>query len=844
MNKRLLSLLIALMMVLSTVSISMAATGNDKVDWLIEKGLVTGYPDGTYGLERNITRAEVAAMVTRTLEQENVAATLQAISSRFTDMNLSNVLWARGYVNFVDGQGIVNGYPDGTFGPSRNITYAEIIKILVMVNGDIPDTTGYEGALWAVPYITKAVSVGITEGVTIPNDNYNGIATREKVFEMIYNTMIKKVVVEQEIYKGIVIENSRVAGLDSDEISFIVFQPGDNPPGANLRYKKDSQVKITLPANQDAETLLGKVVDVTIDKDNNAVKLTVDNSYTYYNGPIIASEDEITLKDGTKYDVYLEDRFTNSIDKIYAVYHNDKDYEYDDYVSALNRSNRTDDGRFVAEFVKATLKGGKTFFIDSFTFDDIAPVKEVKRNGDEVYVYDDTIAAGITEYNLDEIFAFTSQGFKSIALKDIKAKDVVHVYDDDRAIVRQDAVDEGEFDAVRVSSGYYYVEIDGERYQIRDTNFKRPVYSLDGSKFFTLLAVNSSTALNDLRNEDVSFLLDLNNHVQLISGDLEFSEKLVLLDNVGNRDISAIDASGAKTTYRTDNFSRFLFANSTAPRALGDFSRGDIAYLFNEGNLIDTLVRMDTASNIDTNAVKVAKTTRGAFDINLNNAWIRLESGVFEYTDTTNVFIVELEGSAITRLEATTMKKIVDSANPDSNLRAHIITERDFNNMNVGNEIRYGNATNVAHTIIFTDYVLDDQLLNDVTIQLEFNYNSGDDEIIGSDFDGKEVEYVVAGFANIPDLDAGDIVTLYLDDSDLVVDADVRITGSNRAYEVVDVYERSGRIQSITLDDDGEDVEYLVSRDLLIFGADDVRDRDDILFAVNEDDEIIVILVE
>ena len=102
-----------------------------------------------------------------------------------------------------------------------------------MVNGDIPDTTGYTGSLWAVPYITKAVSVGITEGVTIPNNDYNGIATREKVFEMIYNTMIKKVGAEQEAYKGIVIENSRVVGLDNDKITFVVFQAGDNAAGAS-----------------------------------------------------------------------------------------------------------------------------------------------------------------------------------------------------------------------------------------------------------------------------------------------------------------------------------------------------------------------------------------------------------------------------------------------------------------------------------------------------------------------------------------------------------------------------------------------------------------------------------
>ena len=95
MNKRVLSLIMAFVMVFATVSISMAATGNEKVDWLIERGLVEG-DEGGYRLNDNIRRSEVSAMVVRALDQENVAVTLQAITSRFTDMNLSNVLWARG----------------------------------------------------------------------------------------------------------------------------------------------------------------------------------------------------------------------------------------------------------------------------------------------------------------------------------------------------------------------------------------------------------------------------------------------------------------------------------------------------------------------------------------------------------------------------------------------------------------------------------------------------------------------------------------------------------------------------------------------------------------------------
>ena len=73
--------------------------------------------------------------------------------------------------------------------------------------------------------------------------------------------------------------------------------------------------------------------------------------------------------------------------------------------------------------------------------------------------------------------------------------------------------------------------------------------------------------------------------------------------------------------------------------------------------------------------------------------------------------------------------------------------------------------------------------------------------------------------------------------------SDLRIVGSNLIYEVVEVNERRGNIETITLESKGVEEDYFVSRDLLIFGDSDVRKGDDIAFAVNDDDEIIVIAV-
>ena len=87
-------------------------------------GVISGYQDGTFGPQRNITRAELATILARFCDTSGSAAVLD----RFTDISHS---WARKYINLAAEAGLVYGYTDGTFRPDQNITRAETI---VMVN--------------------------------------------------------------------------------------------------------------------------------------------------------------------------------------------------------------------------------------------------------------------------------------------------------------------------------------------------------------------------------------------------------------------------------------------------------------------------------------------------------------------------------------------------------------------------------------------------------------------------------------------------------------------------------------------------------------------------------------
>ena len=93
------------------------------VSTLANLGVISGYQDGSFGPDRNITRAELATILARFFGTPG-----DSVLDHFTDISGN---WARKYINQAAEAGLVYGYTDGTFRPDQNITRAETI---VMVN--------------------------------------------------------------------------------------------------------------------------------------------------------------------------------------------------------------------------------------------------------------------------------------------------------------------------------------------------------------------------------------------------------------------------------------------------------------------------------------------------------------------------------------------------------------------------------------------------------------------------------------------------------------------------------------------------------------------------------------
>lgn len=129
---------------------------------------IYGYPDGTFGAERGMTRSEAAAIFGRLLADKN-GDTITAARTKFSDVPANS--WYSGYVKYLTGYGIAYGCGDNRFDPDRAITRAEFTAMAVRffdAYGEGADElmekySGFDdvsSGYWAAEYIKDAALHG------------------------------------------------------------------------------------------------------------------------------------------------------------------------------------------------------------------------------------------------------------------------------------------------------------------------------------------------------------------------------------------------------------------------------------------------------------------------------------------------------------------------------------------------------------------------------------------------------------------------------------------------------------------------------------------------------------
>ena len=152
---------------------------------------MSGYLDGTFKPNQNITRAEVAVMFSRLIDEDFDSDNYETTSF----LDVAEDEWYSDRIGYIESLGIINGYPDSTFRPNAPITRAEFATVAANFD-DLKETGGvYFSDLpaghWAKNFVEMAYNRGWISGYpdgTIKPDRY---ITRAEVVSVV-NRMIER----------------------------------------------------------------------------------------------------------------------------------------------------------------------------------------------------------------------------------------------------------------------------------------------------------------------------------------------------------------------------------------------------------------------------------------------------------------------------------------------------------------------------------------------------------------------------------------------------------------------------------------------------------------------------
>lgn len=154
----------------------------EAIRYLQRRGLVSGYPDGTFRPTGEVSRAELTAL----LMAERLDSTPTATSC-FLDVSAQ---WYEGYVCAAHEAGLIQGYQDARFRPDKAVSYAEALKLVIQAFGFPVDEVGtLEHTRWYTPYQDFAHYYAFLEA-----DSYHPEAplSRDAMAQLVYRAVVMR----------------------------------------------------------------------------------------------------------------------------------------------------------------------------------------------------------------------------------------------------------------------------------------------------------------------------------------------------------------------------------------------------------------------------------------------------------------------------------------------------------------------------------------------------------------------------------------------------------------------------------------------------------------------------
>ena len=296
--KKFLSLVLALVMTMSLVTVSAGAkdfTDNSKinykeaVDVMSAAKVIDGYAEGDFRPANTLTRGAAAKIICNLILGPTTAEALVADAAPYSDVPTTNTF--AGYIAYCAKEGIISGYADGTFKPANTLTGYAFMKMLLGALGYDSAIEGYTGANWSIAVAKQAINAGLNNSL---KGSFNGVktVTREEACLYAFNTL-KATMVEYD--NRIVVGEGSSAVAISGVRKDLTWNKGTLNDG---KIKKDGYVQF---GEQYFEKLTR--TDDTDDFGRPASKWTYDKKDvgTYVNYDLLVSEYTTKVKGGDVY---------------------------------------------------------------------------------------------------------------------------------------------------------------------------------------------------------------------------------------------------------------------------------------------------------------------------------------------------------------------------------------------------------------------------------------------------------------------------------------------------------------------------------------------------------------
>jgi len=265
--------------------VSVGVSYYDALQNLSGRGIIKGYPDGTFKPNQYVTRGQAAKILALTLGLSS-----STTDPGFLDISKTNPYY--GYIAALAQKGIINGYEDHTFRPNEPLTRAQLTKLLTIGFGFTQEgssTYSYKDVTnnsSKAKYVYPLVERKIMNGHSTDYFDLTSNVTRRQIVDLVYKSETYQKQHDQSIQTTI--SNVTNTSVSTDKGTFALTD-------SVMKLLNAENKSALLNANAKLIVKDYKVVDV-VSLQLNSSKTVLDANNFVISGDITINAEEVTLK--------------------------------------------------------------------------------------------------------------------------------------------------------------------------------------------------------------------------------------------------------------------------------------------------------------------------------------------------------------------------------------------------------------------------------------------------------------------------------------------------------------------------------------------------------------------